>query len=128
MALTADHWHTLTFKSPANAAWTSYTPPFPDLPSVLGAALISGASFKAFCIGSISPTLYMIVEGMPSPIYLDPAVVNTSTTETTEVTTMDNGDVWYSMRDGDGTWRLYRQNANFVFTLASPTSLSAFLS
>ena len=129
MALTSNVWSVIVFHPFSNAAWTGYTPPIPDLPSVLVDAVVNAISLKVMPLGVGGGQAYIIADGMSSPVLLETATINTDSSQTTDVTTMDDGDVWYSMRDSfTGAWLRYEQNANRVYTLANPVPLGVFLS
>lgn len=128
MALTSNVWNLVTFKPYSDAAWTGYTPPFPDVPSVIGNAVVNGLALNVMPLGVGGPTAYIIADGMATPFLIEVAVLATDTPKATDMTVMDNGDVWYSMRGSSGAWLRYEQNANRVFTLASPVALGVFLS
>lgn len=131
MALVSNTWSQVSFLPFGNAAWNGYTPPFPDLPSVVANAINAGSDLTIFPIGAVGATAFIIADGMAGPIYIETAVIAATANQTTLATPMDNGDTWYSMRDpGSGAWIRYQQNANFVYTLTNSgdiAALAAFL-
>jgi|SRR6185503_1634808 len=131
MALVSNTWSQVSFKPFGDAAWNGYTPPFPDLPSVVANAINSGSDLTIFPIGVVGATAYIIADGMAGPTYIEVATLAAIANQTTLATPMDNGDIWYSMRDpGSGAWIRFQQNANFVYTLTDASDiadLAAFL-
>lgn len=125
MAIVTNEWSLVTFQPPGNAAWTGYTPPYPNIQSKFGAAIFTSSPILAFCIDDSGPIQMTTFDG--GLFSFDAAVVNASTAQTTEVTTLDSGEVWYSVRAGDGSWLWYSSVAGVVNRVSSPGALSAFL-
>jgi len=125
MALVTNEWNTITLKAAANAAWTGYTPPYPTLPSEATSALINGSNFLVFCVDDSGPITLAYDGGY---LVLSASVIATDTPETTEVTTLDSGEIWYSVRDGSGAWLRYSSTSGVVSKLSTPTALGKFIS
>ncbi len=125
MALVTGQWNTITLKDASDAAWTGYTPPYPTLPTAITEALINASNVLVFCIDDSGPVSLAYDGGF---VTLDASVVATDTPETTEVTNIVGGEIWYSVRDGSGAWLWYSATGGNVQKVTSPTALGAFIS
>ena len=128
MALANNTWSLVAFKPFSNAAWIAYAdPPYPTIPSSLMNTIISGSSLNVFC-GGITGTTAQIAWFEGGGLFqFDTSVLATDTVQATLVTTMDNGDVWYSMKDTASPWLFFSSAAGLVNVLSVPAALGAFI-
>lgn len=126
MAIVTNTWNIITLFPAANAAWTGYTPPFPSLPSDATAALIGAGvtAMRVFCIDDSGPLTLAYAGGT---VILDASVIAKDSAITMDITNMDDGDTWYSIRNGT-EWLYYSYIKGQVYTLADSTTLGAFIS
>lgn len=120
----ANEWTMLQFKSASDVAWTGMAS-YPDFPAAIAKMLLASQTLPTFCVSVDAFDMMIMVYGMPTAITLPLSVINSDTALATEVTVMDNGETWYSVRDA-GKWLFYCNDV--IKRLSDPTDLAAFIS
>ncbi len=128
MALATNVWSLITFHPFAHASWTGYTPPLPALPSQVLENVLAVAQMLVFCVDLTGTTAECAFYQGGPPFIFDTSVLSADAAQTTENTTLDNGENWRSVRDpNSGAWLWYSNTTGLVNSLLNPASLAAFI-
>ena len=131
MALVTNTWYLVTFSAVTDPPWTGGSAP--TIPGTIIDRILLATPTYVFCIDdSLAGGTYAQISyyggtsfGMAT---LPHAVMSIVSTPAMNTTTMDDGNVLYSIRDSAGAWVYYDTNANAVRKLTGPTTLGTFLS
>lgn len=127
MALTTGEFHTITISASSAAAWSLYTPPYPDLPGTIVDAQVNTTSLVVYCVDA--PTGQLAFEGGQVTGLLDAvlASVSAALTKYTLTDTASNVTVWGDGGGGD-VW-VYSSATGFLtrYSATEVTNLKAFL-
>lgn len=131
MALVTNNWYTVTFAPLTDPPWSAGA-----APTIVGHIvdrILLGTLTYVFCVDdSVMGGAYAQIAYYAGTSFgmttLPKAVMTIVGTPTMDTTTMDDGNVLYSIRDSATAWVYYDTNANAVRKLSAPATLGAFLS
>ena len=123
MAMTPLTWNTVTIAAPTLLNWPPNTYP---APAAIIAAINSASNIPVFCIDDDGTTATIAFIGgvtiIPSGVITVAAVLSLDTQ------IMDDGETWYSTRDGAAAWYFYATSFGEVRAMTDSTALGAFIS
>lgn len=123
MALVANEWNTVTFNLISDASFAAM--PANGLPEAVAQAVRDSTSLMIFVQATGPTTTFTYLDG--PQVTMDTATIATDSPETTLAQVMDNGDVWYNVRTGAGSWVWYAANAGATYRLSNPIAFGAFV-
>ena len=125
MALTSNTWNFITIAGLTTPPWT--TSAYAANAFIID-AIIAATPVLVFCVFDVGGAGSALIAHPGGTAFIPSAAITPSSVPAMDVTTMDDGDVWYSVRSGSGSWLYYSQNAGAVRSLSSPTALGTFIS
>ena len=124
MTLIAGNWYTISVN-----ALSAGSTPRPTMSGVLLDAIADAGSLLVYCIDdSLAGGTQAQIAWLGGTSRIEHALASIATTPTIDVTTMDDGDIWTSVRRGDGAWLFWSTQAGEVRALTVPGTLGAFIS
>lgn len=127
MALTTGEFHTITVLPTSGAAWSLYTPPFPDLPGTIVEASALGTSLVVYCIDA--PTGNLAFEGGQVTGLVDAVLASVSAALARTTFTSTSGALSIWGEDGSGDVWVYTSATGILarYDAAEAAALRAFL-
>ncbi len=123
MAMTPLTWNTVTIAAPTLLNWPPDTYP---APAAIIAAINGPSSLTVFCIADDGTSATIAFDG--GVTLIPSAVVTVSAVLSLNTQVMDDGETWYSTRDGAAAWYFYATSFGEVRAMTDSTALGAFIS
>lgn len=123
MALTPNTWYYLTFAALADPPWT--VPNYAVSGLVLD-AIIGTTSVLCFCTADDGTNSTLLT--FKNQMFVIPtAATSVVSTPAMNTSTLDDGETWYSIRDGGSGWYFYGDQGGLVRHLAVSAPLGIFI-
>ena len=123
MAMTPLTWNTVTIAAPTLLNWPPDRYP---APAAIIAAINSASNIPVFCIADDGTSATIAFDG--GVTLIPSAVVTVSAVLSLNTQVMDDGETWYSTRDGAAAWYFYATSFGEVRAMTDSTALGAFIS
>ncbi len=120
MALVTGEWATISL-----SALSTGTNPLPSMDGLVLDAIDTGSSMLVFCVNNAGTLSEIAFLGGRCRVQNS---MVTAIAATQDVTNMDDGDVWTSVRRSDGAWLFFSEQQGAVRALTVPGALGLFIS
>jgi len=124
MALTPNTWNFITIGTLATPPWTTSTY---AADAFVVDSIIAAVPVLVFCSNDFGPGSTAILVHLGGVAYIPSDAITLSSTPAMNVSVMDDGETWYSVRDTPSSWMYYGSTSGLVRRMTVSGPLGMFI-